>query len=76
MILPNKVIKPNESLLYLSSRILPKVTPIGISFDELYDSVNLSLTPRIGVEKFILCLNFLYIIGKLEVQNEIVKVKL
>lgn len=76
MIMPTKIIQPVDSLLAISSSVL-KIIHLNnnLSFDELSDEVNKSYYKKISIDKLLLCLNFLYLIDKVENDNEIIKIK-
>ena len=76
MIMPTKIIQPVDSLLAISSSVL-KIIHVNksLSVDELFDEVNKSYYKKISIDKLLLCLNFLYLIDKVENDNEIIKTK-
>ncbi|TMP38280.1 ABC-three component system middle component 6 [Pseudoalteromonas rubra] len=77
MILPTKLIKPEDSLYCISAFIVDVMQQSKrISFDDLLDEVNYVYPKKVEVEKIQLCLDFLFIIGKLELENETLKVVL
>lgn len=76
MILPNKNVKPEDSLIYISSNILKILIGHKLSIDDLSERLSNSQCKEISLEKLVLSLNYLYIIGKVEIQDDIAKVKL
>lgn len=76
MILPSKTVKPVDSIFCIAPFILSLIKDKEINLDELMELVNKTYPNKVSLEKFLLCLNFLFIVGKLEVNNEIVKIKL
>ncbi len=74
MLIPTKIIKPVDSLFGISAFILKALDIREMDIDELLDEVNNIYYKRINLEKLILCLNFLYIINKIELDNGIVKI--
>ena len=76
MIMPTKIIQPVDSLIAISSAVL-KIIYINnnLSVDELFDEVNKFYYKKISIDKLLLCLNFLYLIDKVENDNEIIKTK-
>lgn len=76
MILPNKTIKPADSLLYISSYVIKILEHKELSIDDVYENIRNIYPKKISIETLLLCLSYLYIIGKLEHQNETIKIKL
>lgn len=76
MILPSKTIKPIDSLLYVSSCVIKEMGDQSYSVDEVLAIINKSAPKAISIETLLLCFNYLYIIGKLESENEAFKIKL
>lgn len=75
MLMPSKIVTPSESLIYISKFILEKVNKRSMSFDSLYESVSKSYPKELPMEKFLLSVNFLFIIGRIEEADEIIKAK-
>lgn len=74
MILPTKVVKPVDSLYYISAFTIELMQKKSISdFDDLLDELNNIYPKEISIEKLQQCLDFLFIIGKLELENETLK---
>ncbi|MEZ8311272.1 ABC-three component system middle component 6 [Vibrio splendidus] len=74
MILPTKVIKPVESLYCISAYVVDiLITNGGLDFDDLLDSLNQIYPIEITIEKLQYCLDFLFMLGKLELENETLK---
>jgi hypothetical protein len=74
MILPNKNIKLNNSLLGLGAILLPSLQfPTTVS--ELWTRVKDYPSQTISFEKFILTLDFLYVIGLIELSEGLIKRK-
>lgn len=76
MIMPNKSIRPVDSIIYKSSFILNILTSEELSFDSLYQKVNDAYEKTMTLEDFMLCINFLFLIGKIGIDNETDKIKL
>ncbi len=71
MILPTKIISPIDSLYCISAYVVEiLINKKNIAFDDLLDSINLAYPVPISIEKLQLCLDFLFIIGKLDFENE------
>lgn len=75
MILPSKTIKPVDSLLYISSFVIKKMGNESLTVDEVLTRVNQSIQKKISIETLLLCFNYLYVVGKLESNDETVKIK-
>lgn len=76
MILPSKTIRPVDSLFCISSYIVEAIGETESTIDDIFETINNSYPKSISIDIIILCLDYLYIIGKLECVNETVKIKL
>ncbi|MFT7432556.1 MAG: hypothetical protein ACI9TY_000168 [Alphaproteobacteria bacterium] len=76
MILPNKSVRPIDSLFYISSNVLKIMGTQDISVDKLHDQLNKNHPKPISIETILLCLNYLFIIGKLEGTDEAIRIKI
>lgn len=76
MLMPSKIVTPVDSLVYLSKFVLEQITKQPMSFDSLYESVSEKYPKKLSMEKFALSLTFLFIIGRLEQIDEVIKIKL
>lgn len=75
MILPSKVVKPYESLVFNAKFILVVLERGDFGVDELYNEAKKIAPEKMSIDKFVLCMNFLYITGNVDIENEIVKAK-
>lgn len=74
MILPTKIVKPVDSLYCISAYVIEQLKNYGnMGFDELLDRLNIVYPKKITIEKMQQCLDFLFIIGKLELEDETIK---
>jgi threonyl-tRNA synthetase len=74
MILPTKIVKPVDSLYCMSAYAIEQLKSNGsMDFDDLLDELNNVYPKKITIEKMQQCLDFLFIIGKLELENETIK---
>ncbi|ASU21459.1 MULTISPECIES: ABC-three component system middle component 6 [Vibrio] len=74
MILPTKVLKPVDSLYCISAYVVEILQGTdGVDFDVLLDELNHAYPIEISIEKLQYCLDFLFILGKLELENETLK---
>jgi hypothetical protein len=76
MILPTKSIKPIDSLFCISSYIIELAKGEQLTLDAIHTRLLDSYPKTVSIETVILCINYLYMIGKLEADNEIIKIKL
>lgn len=74
MILPTKTIKPIDSIYCISAYIVNFIkSQEKVDFDDVLDELNYVYPKEISIEKLQQCLDFLFIIGKLELENETLK---
>ncbi|ANU36256.1 ABC-three component system middle component 6 [Vibrio scophthalmi] len=73
MILPSRAVKPIDSLYCISAYVVDVLKQEEVDFDDLLDLVNKSYPKNISIERLQQCLDFLFIIGKLEFRNETFK---
>lgn len=76
MIMPSKVVKPVDSLVSIGSSVLKIIAKESMSLDELHEKLNEEYYKNISIEKLILSLNFLFVINKVEKDNETITIKL
>ncbi len=75
MIMPTKIIKPVDSLMTIGSYIVKVLLIDEKNLDDLFFELNKIYYKPISFEKFLLALNFLFIINKVVVENEIIKIR-
>ncbi len=75
MIMPSKVTKPVDSLVSIGSAVLNIVGKDSMSLDDLHEKLNQEYYKSIPIERLILSLDFLYLINKVERDNEIITIK-
>lgn len=74
MILPTKVVKPIDSLYCISAYVIELLSSRnGVIFDDLLDEINLTYPKVVTLETLQQCLDFLFILGKVELEDEIIK---
>jgi len=71
--MPSKIVTPSDSIVYISKFILEIIGGNPMSFDLLYENVSKSYPKELQLEKFLLSINFLFMIGKLEEADETIK---
>ncbi len=76
MIMSSKVVKPVDSLVSIGSSVLKIIAKESMSLDELHEKLNEEYYKNISIEKLILSLNFLFVINKVEKDNETITIKL
>jgi len=77
MLMPTKIVKPVDSLFSISAYIIKIVSEIKVmDIDNLYKELNKSYYKEISFEQFLLSLNFLFIIDRVELRNETITIKL
>ena len=74
--MPTKSIKPVDSLFCIAAYIVDIAKSTQLSVDEIHQRLNQTYPVHVTIEHVILCLDFLYIIGKVELNNEIINIKL
>ena len=76
MILPSKTVKPIDSLFCISSYVVKVIGNKWLSIDEIHENINRAYPKSVSIETLLLCLDYLFIIGKLERNNEVIKIKI
>jgi len=70
MIMPTKVVQPVDSLIAISSYVINILQNASMSLDDLLEEVNKVYYKNISLDTLILCIDFLFIIGKIKDDNE------
>lgn len=76
MIMPTKVIQPVDSLISISAVILDILKQESMSLDDLLEELNIRYYKQVSMEKLILCIDFLFIINRIESENEIITINI
>ena len=76
MIMPTKIIKPADSIISISAYILKILRNGSINTGSLLRELNTVYFKEITIEKMLLCLDFLFIIGKIRSDNDIIELNL
>ena len=76
MLMPTKIIKPVDSIFSISAYVIKALETNDMNIDELFQKVNKSYYKEISLDRIILSLNFLYIINKIELKNEIITINI
>ena len=75
MLMPNKITRPIDSLIAISGHILSIIKNKSAPIDEIRYELN-QLYPRsVHIEEIILSIDFLFLIDKIEVVNNEIKLK-
>ena len=74
MLMPTKIIKPVDSIFSISAFVLKALESNDMRIDELIEEVNKTYYKEISLDKLVLSLNFLYLINKIELKNEIITI--
>jgi hypothetical protein len=76
MLMPTKIIKPVDSIFSISAYVIKALETNDMNMDELFQKVNKMYYKEISLDRLILSLNFLYIINKIELKNEIITINI
>lgn len=76
MLMPTKIIKPVDSIFSISAYVIKALERNDMNIDELFQKVNKTYYKEISLDRLILSLNFLYIINKIELKNEIITINI
>ena len=76
MLMPTKIIKPVDSIFSISAFVLKALESNDMRIDELIEEVNKTFYKEISFDKLVLSLNFLYLINKIELKNEIITINI
>lgn len=76
MILPSKTIEPVDSLISISAIVIEIIQSKKLSLDDLLHEFNNKYYKEISIEKLILAIDFLYLTGSIEDNNEIIKINI
>lgn len=76
MLMPTKIIKPVDSIFSISAFVIKVLESNDMSMDELIEEINKTYYKEISLDKLVLSLNFLYLINKIELKNEIITINI
>ena len=76
MLMPTKIIKPVDSIFSISAFVIKVLESNDMNLDELNEEVNKAYYKSISLNKLVLSLNFLYLINKIELKNEIITINI
>lgn len=71
MILPSKNIKPVDSIICTGAYVMDIIISAGrLNFDELLSRLNNSYPKKLNSEHLALTINFLYVLGRVDIKND------
>jgi hypothetical protein len=73
MILPRKTIDPVDSLISISAILIEILKSKSFGLDDLLEEFNEKYYKKISIEKLILAIDFLYLTGIIQDNNEVIK---
>ena len=76
MIMPTKTIEPVDSLISISAIVIEIVKSKSLGLDDLLEEFNQVYYKEISIEKLVLAIDFLYIIGRIVDNNDIIKINI
>ena len=74
--MPTKIVKPADSVISISAYILKILKNGSINTDDLIKKLNEIYYKEISIEKMLLCLDFLFIIGKIRSYDHFIELNL
>ena len=74
--MPTKLIKPVDSIFSISAYVIQALEANSMHIDRLLKEVNELYYKNISLDKLMLSLNFLYLINKIELNNETITIKI
>lgn len=71
MILPSKNIKPADSIICSGAYVMDIILNAGrLTFDDILSSLNSVYPKKLNSEHLNLTINFLYILGRIDIKND------
>jgi hypothetical protein len=75
MLMPNKITRPVDSLIAISGHIISIIKDKSAHIDEIRYELNQLYPKNVYIEEIILSIDFLFLIDKIEVINNEIKLK-
>lgn len=72
MLLINKNVKPNKTIYYIATLVYKYLNNSSLSVKQLYDNIQNS-NESIDYKSYIYALNFLYLIEKIRIEEDVIK---
>lgn len=76
MVMPTKIVKPVDSLIAISAYIIQILKNKNMNIDDLLDALNQSYYKKIDIRKLLMCLDFLFMCGKIRNEDDVIKLNL
>ena len=76
MLMPTKIVKPADSIISISAYMLKILKNGSINTDYLFEELNSVYFKKITIEKMLLSLDFLFIIGRIRNEGDIIELNL
>jgi hypothetical protein len=69
--MPSKNIKPVDSIICSGAYVMDIVVNAGcLTFDELLNKLNITYPKKLNSEHLALTVNFLYMLGRIDIKND------
>lgn len=76
MVMPTKIVKPVDSLIAISAYIIQILKNKNMNIDDLLDALNQAYYKKIDIRKLLMCLDFLFMCGKIRNEDDVIKLNL
>ena len=76
MLMPTKIVKPADSIIGISAYMRKILKNGSINTDDLFEELNSVYFKKITIEKMLLSLDFLFIIGRIRNEGDIIELNL
>lgn len=76
MVMPTKIVKPVDSLIAISAYIIQIIKNKNMNIDDLLDALNQAYYKKIDIRKLLMCLDFLFMCGKIRNEDDVIKLNL
>lgn len=76
MVMPTKIVKPVDSLIAISAYIIQTLKNKNMNVDDLLDALNQAYYKKIDIRKLLMCLDFLFMCGKIRNEDDVIKLNL
>lgn len=76
MVMPTKIVKPVDSLIAISAYIIQTLKNKNMNVDDLLYALNQAYYKKIDIRKLLMCLDFLFMCGKIRNEDDVIKLNL
>ena len=76
MLMPSKIVKPVDSIFCISAYVISILSNKAMTIDSLHKKINEEYLQVITIDRLLLCLNFLYIIDAIRIDDEVITIKI